>query len=44
MIQESHSWSYIQEKKKKENSTSKRNMHPNIHSSTGYNCQDIETT
>ena len=41
MIQQSRSWAYIQ-KKKKENSNSKRCMHPNVHSDTIY--EDMEAT
>ena len=37
-----HSWVHIW--KKYENSNSKRYMHPNVHSSTIYNSQDMETT
>jgi len=39
MIQQSHSWVYIQRKL-----SSKRNMYPYVHSSTIYNCQDMEAT
>ena len=41
MIQQSHSWVYIQ---KKEKSNSKRYMHPSVHGSTVDNSQDKETT
>ena len=41
MIQQSHSWAYIQ---KDENSNLKRYMHPSVHSSTIYNSQDMEET
>ena len=40
MIQQSYSWAYIPG----ENHNSKRHMHPNIHSGTTYNSQDMETT
>ena len=38
MIQQPHFWEYIQE-----NGNSKRYMHPNVHCSTIYNNQDMET-
>ena len=41
MIQQSHSWAYISEE---ESSNLKRCMHPNVHSSTIYNSQDMEAT
>ena len=41
MIQQSHSWQYIQ---KNENTNLKRYMHPNVHSSTIYDSQDMEAT
>ena len=39
MIQQFHSWAYIQKNK---STNSKRYMHPNIHSSTTYNSKDVE--
>ena len=42
MIQQSCSWAYIQ--KKEENSNLKRCLHPDVHSSTIYNSQDMEAT
>ena len=42
MIQQSHFWAYIRKKQKLFNS--KTHMHPNVHSSTIYNSQDMETT
>ena len=42
MIQQFHSCVYIQLKKKKKNTNVKRYMHPNVHSSIIYNCQDME--
>ena len=39
MIQQSHSWVYIQ---KEENINSKRCMHLNVHSITIYNSYDME--
>ena len=44
MTQQFHSWVYIPPKKKTENTNSKRYMHPNVHSSIIYNCQDVEVT
>ena len=41
MIQQLYSWVYIQKNK---NTNSKRYMHPNVHSSIIYNCQDMEAT
>ena len=41
MIQQSHSWTYIQKSK---NSNLKRYMHHIIHSNTIYNSQDMKTT
>ena len=41
MIQQSQSWAYIM---KDENYSLKRYTHPDIHSSTIYNSQDMETT
>ena len=41
MIQRFHSWAYIM---KDENYSLKRYIHPDIHSSTIYNSQDMETT
>ena len=38
MILQSHSWVYA---RKDENSNLKRYMHPNIHSSTIYDSQDM---
>ena len=38
MIQQFHSWA------SREISNSKRYMHPNVHSSTVYNSQDMEAT
>ena len=40
MIKQFHSWVYIWEKK--ENTNSKRYLHPNIHSITIGNSQDME--
>ena len=37
MIQQCHSWVYVGQ-----NSNSKRYMHPNVHSSTIHNSQDME--
>ena len=42
MIQQFHSWVYIHEKNK--NTNLKRYMHPSVHSSIKYNCQDMEAT
>ena len=39
MIQQSHSWAYIWK-----NHNSNTYLHPNVHSSTIYNSQDIEAT
>ena len=39
MFHQFHSWSYAKEN---ENINSKRNMHPNAHSSFIYNSQDLE--
>ena len=39
MIQQSHSWAYIQTK-----AIIQKDMHPNVHSSTVYNSQDMEAT
>ena len=39
MIQQSHSWAYIQ---KEENTNSKRCMHLSVHSSTVYNNHGME--
>ena len=46
MIQESHSWTYIQEKKRKKKTLlQKETCTPTFTVvSTAYNCQDIETT
>ena len=41
MILQSHPWAYI---KKRQNSNSEKNMHPNIHSSTIYSSQDMKAT
>ena len=41
MIQQSHSWHIS---RKDENCNSKRYMHPNVHSSTIYNSQDMGAT
>ena len=42
MIQQFHSWVYI--KKNKQTTSSKRQMHSNVHSSIIYNCQGMKTT
>ena len=42
MIQQFHSWVYIQRKRKHTNL--KRYMHPNVHSSIIYHSQDLEAT
>ena len=39
MIQQFHSWEYIQKTK---NTSWKRCKYPNVHSSTIYNCQDLK--
>ena len=41
MIQQFHSWAYIQ---KDENFNLKRHIYPNVHSSIIYNSQDMEAT
>ena len=41
MIQQFYSWVYIQKNK---NTNSKKHMHPDIHSSTICNSQDMEKT
>ena len=41
LIQQTHSWEHIW---KRQNSNLKKYMHPNVHSSTFYNSQDIEAT
>ena len=40
MIQESHSWAYIQKK----NSNSQKYMLSNIHNDSIYNSQDLDVT
>ena len=40
MIQQFHSWVHIF---KKENKLIQKDMHLDVHSSTVYNCRDIET-
>ena len=44
MTQQFHnSWIYISENKNNnKNTSSKKYMHPNVHSSIIYNCQDME--
>ena len=42
MIQQFHSW--VSHLRKSENSILKMYMHPNVHSSTIYNSQDMKTT
>jgi len=39
MIQQSHSWAYFQKK-----TLIWKDMHPNIHSNTIYNSEDMEAT
>ena len=42
MIQQSHSWVYVQKYPKTTNL--KRYIHPNVHNSIIYSCQDMEAT
>ena len=43
MTQQFYSWVY-KKNKQTQNINSKRYMHPNVHSSIIYNCQDMEAT